>query len=81
MKSSELISSSRLGRIILHAGCAIRRPSHWHWHWQGIQREFLVWATLQWVSGEVTETPPKLHTIDTGGATLPRRFYRLMLQP
>jgi hypothetical protein len=39
MKDLNQLSSTSLGRILLHLGCAIRRPSHWQWHWHGIQRE------------------------------------------
>ena len=46
MKNPQLISSTSMGRILLHLGCAIRRPSHWQWHWLGIQRElpFHLWS-------------------------------------
>ncbi len=39
MKSLNIVSSTSLGRILLHLACGMRRPSHWRWHWQGIQRE------------------------------------------
>ena len=39
MQSSNQLSLTRLGRILLHLRCAWARPSHWRWHWQGIQRE------------------------------------------
>ena len=40
IKAVSLISSSSMGRIVLHLVCGIHRPLHWHWHWHGIQREF-----------------------------------------
>ena len=33
------LSQSRHGRVLLHLGCALRRPSHLSWHWHGILRE------------------------------------------
>jgi len=39
MSFSTPLACGRLGRILLHLRCGMRRPSHWHWHWQGIQRE------------------------------------------
>ena len=33
------LTKSRLGRVILHALCLLRRPSQAHWHWLGIVRE------------------------------------------
>lgn len=33
------LASSRLGRVLLHALCLLRHPSHSRWHWQGILRE------------------------------------------
>jgi hypothetical protein len=34
------LASSRTGRVLLHALCVLRRPSHSSWHWRGILREF-----------------------------------------
>ena len=31
---------TRLGRVLLHVACCLRRPSHLSWHWHGIVREF-----------------------------------------
>jgi hypothetical protein len=39
MKYSNHLSSNSFGRILLHLGCGLRRPSHWSWHWQGVRRE------------------------------------------
>jgi hypothetical protein len=36
------LASSRTGRVLLHALCVLRRPSHSSWHWRGIVREFSV---------------------------------------
>jgi hypothetical protein len=35
-----VLTSSRTGRVLLHALCALQRPSHCSWHWRGILREF-----------------------------------------
>src|SRR6266853_116668 len=34
------LTQSRLGRVVLHALCLLRRPGHARWHWLGIIREF-----------------------------------------
>jgi hypothetical protein len=36
------LTSSRLGRVLLHAFCLLRRPGHGRWHLDGILREFKV---------------------------------------
>ena len=33
------LTSSRLGRVLLHAFCLLFRPAHIGWHWHGIRRE------------------------------------------
>ena len=38
-ESHLLLTQTALGRILLHIGCALHRPSNWHWYWRGIQRE------------------------------------------
>ncbi len=39
------LSLSSAGRLLLHAGCMVRRPSHAQWHWQGICRELALTRT------------------------------------
>jgi hypothetical protein len=34
------MAETRLGRVLLHALCLLRKPGHCRWHWQGIVREF-----------------------------------------
>ena len=34
------LTKSRLGRVVLHALCLLRRPANARWHWLGIVREF-----------------------------------------
>ncbi len=33
------LASSKSGRVILHAVCLFRHPSHAQWHWRGMVRE------------------------------------------
>lgn len=35
----KMLASYRLGRVLLHALCLLRHPSHTRWHWNGILRE------------------------------------------
>ena len=39
MKATDQITSTGLGRIMLHAICMVRSPRHLAWHCQGILRE------------------------------------------
>jgi hypothetical protein len=34
------LADTRLGRVLLHALCLVRRPDRLRWHWQGMLREF-----------------------------------------
>jgi hypothetical protein len=34
------LAASRTGRVLLHALCLLRHPTHMRWHWGGIVREF-----------------------------------------
>jgi hypothetical protein len=38
---SQIFVKSRMGRVVLHAVCAMR-DHHWDWHWRGMVREFNV---------------------------------------
>jgi hypothetical protein len=38
---SQQLIKTRLGRVILHAVCLLRRPTRAHWHWRGIMRELI----------------------------------------
>lgn len=33
------LAGCRSGRLILHAACLCRHPSHASWHWRGMLRE------------------------------------------
>jgi hypothetical protein len=33
------LAQTRCGRVMLHLGCLVMRPSHLNWHWHGILRE------------------------------------------
>ncbi len=33
-------SQTRIGRVLLHTLCILKRPENFRWHWQGIRREF-----------------------------------------
>ena len=39
MNLSTTLATTRTGRIILHVGCFVRRPSNAPWHYRGILRE------------------------------------------
>ena len=36
---SQMIANHRIGRVLLHALCALH-DRRWEWHWRGIAREF-----------------------------------------
>jgi len=48
---SQQLIKTRMGRVILHAVCLLRHPSHAHWHWSGMVREFQPSARLDRARG------------------------------